>query len=326
MAFLLAFINRQFITEPPVPTASFKGKTVIVTGSNVGLGLEASRQMVRLGAAQVILACRNIEKGNIAANDIRETTSCSPETLQVWKLDMSSYVSVQAFAEKAKTELPRLDSLVLNAGLATREFRMTEDNEESITTNVVSLSLLALLLHPKLRETAETFSTQTHITATASELYEVATFKEREAPDGKLFAALNDKSSANMADRYNVSKLLILFVIKQLASLSPLSSSNVIINCVAPGFCHSQLHREHATLVVRMATKMVARPTEVGARTLVYGASAGPETHGQYLPDCKITVTKGLTQGSAGVELQNRTWEELKQKLEAIQRGVTALS
>ena len=235
MPFFAAFIYRQFIHEPPVPTASFEGRTVIVTGSNVGLGKEACRRIVRLGASQVILACRNVEKGKAAAKDIQTTTSCSPDALKVWKLDMSSYASVQAFAERAKAELPRLDALILNAGVGSREFRMTEDNEEMITTNVVSLSLLAFLLHPKLRQTAANYSTQTHITITTSELYEVASFKERKAPPGQLFVTLSDKSKSNMNDRYNVSKLLEIFMVKQMAALSPLSSSNVIVNCVAPG-------------------------------------------------------------------------------------------
>jgi len=235
MSFLAAFIYRQFIYEPPVPTASFQGKTAIVTGSNVGLGLEACRWMVRLGAARVILACRNVEKGKAAAKDIQATTSCSSDILQVWHLDMSSYASVQAFSDRVKAELPRLDVLIANAGILTSKFRMTEDNEETITTNVVSLSLLAFLLHPKLRETAMQYNTQAHFTVTASELYEVAKFNERKAPAGQLFATLNNKSKANMRDRYNVSKLLEIFIIKQMAVLFPVSSSNVIVNCVAPG-------------------------------------------------------------------------------------------
>jgi NAD(P)-dependent dehydrogenase (short-subunit alcohol dehydrogenase family) len=235
MSFFAAFISRQFIHWPPAPTASFEGKTVIVTGSNVGLGLEACRQMVRLGASKVILACRNVEKGEAAAKDIQATTSCSSDTLHVWHLDLNSYASVQAFSDKAKAQLPRLDVLIGNAGLQTRSFRMTEDNEEQITVNVVSLFLLGFLLHPKLHETAVKHNTQTHFTVTASELYEVAKFTEREAPTGQLFATLNNQSKANMADRYNVSKLLEILIIKQLAVLSPLSSGKVIVNCVAPG-------------------------------------------------------------------------------------------
>ena len=75
-----------------------------------------------------------------------------------------------------------------------------------------------------------------------------------------------------------------------------------------------------------IAHKLIARETEVGARTIVYGASAGPETHGQYVPDCKVSATSGLTAGSAGTELQARVWTELKDKLEAIRPGVTRLT
>ena len=148
---------------------------------------------------------------------------------------MSSYASVQAFSDRVKTELPRLDALILNAGIGTRTFRVTEDNEETITTNVVSLSLLAFLLYPKLRDTATQYKTQTHLTVTASELYEIAKFQERDAPPGQLFAILNDKTKANMNDRYNVSKLLEIFVIKQMAVMFPLTDGGTIINCVAPG-------------------------------------------------------------------------------------------
>jgi NAD(P)-dependent dehydrogenase (short-subunit alcohol dehydrogenase family) len=154
MVFIADFFYRQFIYEPPVPTASFKGKIVIVRGASSGLGLEACRWIARLGASQVILACRNVEKGKAAVKNIQATTLCSSDTLQVWQLDMSSYASVRAFSEKVKKELPRIDVVIANAGVQTRDFRTTEDNEETITTNVVSTSLLALLLHPKLRETA----------------------------------------------------------------------------------------------------------------------------------------------------------------------------
>ncbi|KAL9073261.1 MAG: hypothetical protein Q9161_003093 [Pseudevernia consocians] len=293
MSFFAAFIYRQFIYEPPVPTASFKDKIAIVTGASSGLGLEACRWMVRLGASQVILACRNVEKAKAAANDIQATTLCSSNTLQVWHLDMSSYTSVQAFSDRVKGDLPRLDSL------------------------------LAFLLLPKLRETAAKWNTQTYFTVTASELYEVAKFTERKAPANQLFATLNDESKARMFDRYNVSKLLAIFIVKQNAFQR---GHRLIVNCVAPGFCQSELHREYDNRAVRVAIRMLARPTEVGARTLVHGASVGPESHGQYVPDCKITTTAGLTKGEAGAELQNRVWSELRQKLEAIRPGVTSLS
>ena len=71
--------------------------------------------------------------------------------------------------------------------------------------------------------------------------------------------------------------------------------------------------------------RLMCRPTEVGARTLVHGASIGPESHGQYVPDCKITSPRGLCKGEEGIKLRNRVWVELREKLEAIQPGVTSL-
>ena len=235
MPLLFDFIYRQFIHYPPAPTSSFKGRTCIVTGSNVGLGLDACRWMVQLGASKVIIACRNVEKGKAAAKDIQETTSCAADVLDVWELDLSSYDSIKAFANRAKTELPRLDALCLNAGIGTRTFRMVGGVEESINTNVISPFLLAFLLYPKVAETASKYKTQTHITVTASELYEFAAFKERKAPEGQIFATLNNKETANMSDRYNVSKLLEVLMVRQMAAMLPLEPSNVIINSTAPG-------------------------------------------------------------------------------------------
>lgn len=191
--------------------------------------------MVRHGASQVILAVRNLEKGKAAVKDIQATTLCSADTLQVWHLDMSSYASVVSFADRAKSELSRLDVFLGNAGLISQTFRMTEDNEEQITTNVVSTTFLGFLIHPKLHETAVKFNTQTYFTVTGSELYEFAKFKESKAPNGKIFATLNDQKTANMSDRYGLSKLLVLFAVKQMATMSPVASSGVVVNAVAPG-------------------------------------------------------------------------------------------
>lgn len=148
---------------------------------------------------------------------------------------MGSYSSVQAFSTKVKTELPRLDVLIANAGINSHSFQLVEDNEAMITINVVSLFLLGFLLYPKLRETAAKYETQTHFTTTSSDLHEIAKFDEHKAPLGQIFAALNDETKFSAMDRYPTSKLLEIIVVKQLATLLPLDSNNVIINCVSPG-------------------------------------------------------------------------------------------
>ena len=233
----MGFIDRQFISEPVVPTSSFNGQTIIVTGANSGLGLEASRMLIKLGALRVILACRNLDKGKTAAKDIQTTTGCSNETLDVWSLDMSNYASVLSFADRAKSELPRLDAMILNAGLYVHKYRLQEGNEEIINTNVISTALLAFLLHPKLQQTATQYHISTHLTITGSELYEVAKFKEAKVPNRQIFETLNDEEvfDKNKYDRYNVSKLLVMFVLKELSALAPVEKTGVVVDVVAPG-------------------------------------------------------------------------------------------
>lgn len=234
MVFIFEWLHSQLMVTPPKPSASFAGKTIIVTGSNTGLGKEACRWIVQLGASKIIIACRNIEKGKAAAKDIQSTTSCSANVLEVWELDLSSYPSVKAFADRAKSELARLDALLLNAGVTVRTFRIFNGNEETINTNVISCALLAFLLYPKLRETATRFNTQPHLSVTVSEMHELAKFKERNAPPGQLFAALAEEKNFNANDRYMTSKLLEILFVKQMAVVCPLKN-NVIINAINPG-------------------------------------------------------------------------------------------
>ena len=153
----IAFLRSQLFFHPPYPTKKYTDQTIIVTGSNAGLGLEASRHFVRLDAAKVILAVRNLEKGEAAKQSIEASTGRTG-VVQVWQLDLASYESVKDFAKRAQG-LERLDVLVENAGIVTFNFSMMEDNESSITTNVVSPILHSLLLLPKLRETGAKYNT-----------------------------------------------------------------------------------------------------------------------------------------------------------------------
>lgn len=164
------FIYRQLFITPPPPNTRWDGKTVIVTGSNVGLGLEAARHFAQLGAARVIIAVRNIDKGEAAKRSIDETAGRTPSPVSVWQLDLSSYDSVMEFASRAERELSRLDVLCENAGIATPTFRLSEGNESTITTNVISTFLLAFLLLPKLKETANRFNTRPTLAITSSEV------------------------------------------------------------------------------------------------------------------------------------------------------------
>lgn len=196
---LLSFLyNQLFVTPPLSPTLSFAGQTVIVTGSNVGLGFSAAQQIAQRGASKVILAVRTVAKGEIAAQKIRDSLPSSKTQLEVWPLDLSSYQSVKDFAARANTELERLDVLLENAGVGMFEFTLQEEDEASIKTNVLSTTLLALLLLPKLRESAQKFDIVPRAVIVSSNVGFLAKFKERNAEN--IFEELNNPRS-DMKDR-----------------------------------------------------------------------------------------------------------------------------
>ena len=322
----MAFLYSQFFKRPPYPTGSCAGKTVIVTGSNIGLGKEAARHFVRMGASTVILAVRSLDRGHAAKHDIEATTNCAENVIQVWRIDMASYASVQKFAARVDAELDRVDIFIANAGVATVNYSTAEDNETSITINVVSTFLLAALVMPKLRATAARFKTRPTFTITTSEVHGHTKFPQQWAPDGEIFATINDKEAAekNFTDQYPISKLLEVFGVRAIAQAHPASVFPVTINCVNPGLCHSELGREFPTFGFWLIKLLLARSTEVGSRTLVHAGTQGAESHGQYLSDCEIAEPAPLVTSQEGKKAQDRVWAELLKKLEAIKPGVTS--
>lgn len=105
-----------------------RGKVVIVTGANSGIGFEAAKEFARKGA-ETILACRNMEKATKALDRIRgEIPDTKAEVIQ---RDLASLKSIHKFVENFKRDYSRLDVLVNNAGIMAAPYRITEDGFES---------------------------------------------------------------------------------------------------------------------------------------------------------------------------------------------------
>ena len=230
------FLKQRF-TSLPYPTQNFTSKTVIVTGSNTGLGKEAARHIARLGAAKLILAVRSLEKGEAAKADIERTTGCGKDVVEVWHLDMANYSSVLKFADRAGRDLENVDVLLTNAAIATEQFVLAEGNESTLTVNVISTLLLVLAMLPKMKATAQKSGTTPVISITSSGAHAGASFAERSAPQGKLFATVNEGKDFDAMQRYPTSKLLEVFCVKHIGEHHP--NMQVTINEVDPGFCHS---------------------------------------------------------------------------------------
>lgn len=127
-ATVAGLLRSQLLFKPCLSSSiSFKYQTAIVTGANAGLGREAAKYFVRLGAEKVILAVRTPSKGEEARKYIEKITG-RVGVMEIWQLDMSSFASVEAFAERARG-LARLDVVVANAGVWPTEFALAEEHE-----------------------------------------------------------------------------------------------------------------------------------------------------------------------------------------------------
>ncbi|MCJ1455874.1 hypothetical protein MMC28_006231 [Mycoblastus sanguinarius] len=178
-----------------------------------------------------MVAVRSLAKGEAAKAETEAQTNCTG-VIEVWELDYFSYASVKAFASRA-TKLDRRDASILNAGTATENFEIFEDNESSITVNVVSTTLLALLLLPALRSSVAKWIAEPVLTIVGSGVHAYTNFTERNTP--KSFKTLNNPQTANMSDRYPVTKLLQLFAVRSLSEKLTASTPFVAINTVNPG-------------------------------------------------------------------------------------------
>lgn len=211
--------------------------------------------------------------------------------------------------------------LTRDSGIATEQFKLSEGNESTITVNVISTFLLALLVLPALKRSAQRNNIQPRLTIVASEVHHWTTLPERNHPS--IFDALSSPTKAQMGQRYLVSKLLDVFGTRALAEQTP-QPYPVTINTMNPGFCYSELSREQSGFFKWLMFTLLARTTEVGSRTLVASALAGPETHGQYMSDCKVEEPSKFVRSEEGRKTQERVWKELSAKLEEIQPGILA--
>jgi NAD(P)-dependent dehydrogenase (short-subunit alcohol dehydrogenase family) len=130
-------------TTSDIPDQS--DRVAIVTGANTGLGYHAAAALAQTGA-HVVLAVRNLEKGNLALARIVAAHPDADVTLQ--ELDLSSLASVRAAAASLRKNYPRIDLLVNNAGVMWTPKQLTDDGFEMQfgTNHLGHFALTGLLL------------------------------------------------------------------------------------------------------------------------------------------------------------------------------------
>ncbi|BBX50068.1 SDR family NAD(P)-dependent oxidoreductase [Mycolicibacterium poriferae] len=121
------------------------GRVAVVTGANAGLGLETAAVLAERGA-RVVVAVRDLGKGEKAVGEIRRRTPNADVALQ--QLDLSSLASVRTAADELRAAYPRIDLLINNAGVMYPPKQTTADGFELQfgTNHLGHFALTGLLL------------------------------------------------------------------------------------------------------------------------------------------------------------------------------------
>jgi NAD(P)-dependent dehydrogenase (short-subunit alcohol dehydrogenase family) len=250
------------------------GRIAVVTGANSGLGLVTARELAR-ARARVVLACRNLDKGHAAVDEIR--AAVPDAQVQLEELDLASLASVRGFAERFRATHDGLDLLINNAGVMAPPRRRTADGFElQFGTNHLGHFALTTALLDKMegREDARVVT----LSSTAHRM-------------GRInFDNLNGDRHYFRWNAYGQSKLANLLFALELDRRLRASGSTVKSLAAHPGYAATNLQSAAAPLVDRLVRKVgnavVAQSDEMGALPILYAATQPGLEGGTYVgPD-----------------------------------------
>lgn len=244
------------------------GKVIIITGANSGLGLASAKKLAEKGA-QVIMACRSEERGREALKRVVPRAATSPRLMP---LDLADLASVQQFADQFKTEYPRLDVLLNNAGIMATPYGTTKDGfEQQIGVNHLGHFALTGLLFPHLLATPD--SRIVNVSSLAARNGEMRTDTFRHPDNYQPWAA------------YGQSKLANLMFTRQLQLR--LADHDTIALAAHPGGAATNLGRNvQSNAVMTWVANNILLPllpsADQNARPQLYAATAPEATDGAY--------------------------------------------
>lgn len=280
---------------------SLKGKTVVVTGGDSGIGKETAIELARRGA-RVIMACRTTHKGIPAALEVQQRTGNNNVVYR--NLDLCSQKSIHEFVKLFLKEEARLDILVNNAGLgATARGLVTVEGFDMVFgVNYFGHFLVSMLLLNRLKESAPS-----RIVNVASEAHHLAKRIDLTPVDdeGKRFPGLVGYATSNLAK--------VMFT-RELSRR--LRGTGITAYALHPGRVNSNMWRRSLSARGKQWLNNVIGPLlwltmineEAGCQTTIYCAVEEGITHfsGRYFDNCDVAIESEL---STDEDLCKKLWE-----------------
>jgi NAD(P)-dependent dehydrogenase (short-subunit alcohol dehydrogenase family) len=253
-----------------------EGKIAIVTGANSGIGYEAARALVKKGA-QVIMACRNLDKGEVARQKI---LSEKPEgVVELMRLDLADLASVRQFAEGFLGRYDQLHLLVNNAGvMQIPELQKTADDfEMQFGTNHLGHFALTGLLIDTIDNTP------------GARVVTVSSFAHHL---GRMdFDNLNAEKKYRPARAYGESKLANLLFTYELQRRLEVAGRDTIATAAHPGWTATNL-QQHSSML-QFFNNIIAMDAEMGALPTLYAATAPDVEGGDYFGPGGLAEVRG---------------------------------
>lgn len=262
-------------SERDIP--SLEGRQAIVTGANVGLGLQTATALARAGAT-VILASRDEAKAADALVKIR--TEVPGADVEAVPLDLASLASIQTFSDTVGSMLTGgLDLLINNAGVMMPPRRETVDGFElQLGTNHLGHFALTGRLLPKMND---------------REGARIVTVSSAMARLGRIdFEDLQGSESYSRTGAYAQSKLANLIFSIELDRRLRASGSAISSMGAHPGYAATNLQAAGPRIGGGFRSAVAAPFMALGHRLLAQSAAAGS------LPALRAATDPGLPGGT----------------------------
>jgi NAD(P)-dependent dehydrogenase (short-subunit alcohol dehydrogenase family)/cytochrome b561 len=273
-----------------------QGKVIVITGANAGIGFTTALGLAKKGA-QIVMVCRNADRGNAAMKTIAQVASTPP---LLFIGDLSSRNSVYELSTALHNQLSRIDVLINNAGAAFAKRELTIDGiERTFATNHLGPFLLTNLVLDLIRRS----SAGRIVNLTAGIPVSRSSFIEN----------LQGEKHYGQFSAYRSSKVGNILFTYELARR--LEGSGITVNCVHPGPVRTDFTRKAGGPLLFMSRilRPIMRSPEAGARGPIYLATDADvaAVTGAYFVNCKQRKSPGMTYDGLIAEQHWRISEEL---------------
>jgi NAD(P)-dependent dehydrogenase (short-subunit alcohol dehydrogenase family) len=240
--------------------SEMEGRICLITGANSGIGKETAIGLAKKGA-QIVMAVRNLERGEKARTDIIEKSG--KKAVDLLRCDVSLMSNIRQFAKEFDAKYPKLDVLINNAGAVFNKRSMTDEGfERTLAVDYLGPVLLTHELLPTLRKVGPSM-----IVNVSSGLHKNASINLSDMQSEKSYDGMKVYSKA---------KLMLMMFTYELARR--LEATGITVNAVMPGFVATNLGKNSDSLLSSIMFRMV-RPMQIsaeeGAATSIYVCSSG---------------------------------------------------